>query len=219
MRVNELVMFLNQQHSALVCVCYARSMNDDEAAATIGIAYGFLNCILLCRLIRKVFSSIRFLWRARAIDKDYCFFMFWFTPQEQYALGISITASPANIHLVRPWNKSQRKDEEKQIFIIVKNEIKRMRNFKRSHDVRRVLRLPSFAAADDLSSRMRTDRNEMFWVLSLKFTLATNVCLRLENEFDADEHGCARAHRFNTWNWCLFIRPFKKCSAWPFVRP
>lgn len=36
--------------------------------------------------------------------------------------------------------QEHRKDEAKQIFIIVKNEMKRMRNVKRSHDVRRLRR-------------------------------------------------------------------------------
>lgn len=59
MRVNELVMFSSRAHcinaAALSAVTYCAICDRIATAAANGIAYGFLNCILLCRLIRKVF--------------------------------------------------------------------------------------------------------------------------------------------------------------------
>lgn len=118
------------------------------------------------------------------------------------------------------WNYvlAAKQERKKYIFIIVKNEMKRMWNFKRSHDVRRktmsstvfillFLRcFPSSVCAQRFIVGLdfvNTNRSGMnVWVYWIHFS--TNICVRLERI-----EPNINAHRLNTWNWCLFIRPFK----------
>lgn len=98
MRVNELVMFLNQQHHS------ARSMNGDAASRHQRNRLWICSIAFCCVSVNSksvLFHSVTSR-RARslAIDKDYCFLCLIYAMR---AVRDHFTA------LVRPWNKSTAK--------------------------------------------------------------------------------------------------------------